>query len=837
MKAEKKIIRIIRIGFMAIAISVILGGVISHVTTEQANEIQTRIAETNSIVQHSNASLVNLSDLIGAERGYVLTGRPVYRIRVGEAAESFQDNLDALFSLTREYPMHQLRLKHVQRTFDSLHEQVVTPILEHRWDDFDQPLEAASVEEFEGFTSLSRFYKEEMHRLISVVNEESRTELEEMVAVTVRNLNTERIFNILGTILILIIIMGIQRSAVVTIRSANKSQEKLEMDLKRSRDRLEDVIEGTRAGTWDWDIPTGIVEFNDRWAEIIGYTLKELQPTSIQTWKDHAHPKDLARSKKLLKRVFDKEIDYYDFEGRMRHKDGHWVWIRDRGKVVQWDDTGRPIRMSGTHDDISDRKQIERQLFLEKEQLETTLLSVGDGIITTDAEGRVEIMNVVAEDLCGWSVHDAEGELFSTVFVTVDAKTGRPGDNPVARVLKSGVRTELYDDTILVAKDGKQRFIEDSASPIIDQNGVLAGVVLVFRDATEKRLEREQMIRIGLTDQLTQVHNRRGYEQLLKQFDREKRFPVSFMIADVNGLKLANDAFGHDMGDDLLIRVATVLKQGSKPADAVVRLGGDEFVVLMPETPLEESEQIMATLQQKMNAERIGPLPVSVSFGVSVKRSSETDSGMVLRQAESRMYKGKMIESPRVKREIIDRLLAYQHEKYPMEKIHAERVELLSDMLARAASVAEEEIAVIRKIARYHDIGKIAIDQKLLQKDQALDEEEWFDVRRHAEVGYNLLRSVPDLYDIANGVLYHHERWDGTGYPRGLSGEDIPLGSRIVALCDSYEAMVGPRSYGTPRSHMDAISEIQSCGGTQFDPNLVGFLPEAEFENLIESCN
>lgn len=835
MKAEKRIIRTMRIGFLVISVFVILVGVLSHVTTEQANEIQLQITETNDIVQHSNDSLVDLSDLIGAERGYVLTGRSVYLVRVESATDSLQNHLDALFLLTQDRPMHQRRLEHVQRAFNSLQEQVVKPLLTHYRDSSETQMEAASVAEFEGYTSLSRFYKEEMHRLLSALNTEARLDLERMVAVTVRNLNAERMVNILGTILVLFIILAIQRTAVVTIRRANSAQEKLERDLKRNRDRLEDVIEGTRAGTWEWDIRTDSIELNERWAEIIGYTLEELKPTSLQTIKDHMHPKDVARSDKLFRRVLDKEIDYYDFEGRMRHKDGHWVWIRDRGKIVEWDTAGNPIRMSGTHDDISDRKMIERQLFLEKEQLETTLLSVGDGIITTDSQGMVEIMNGVAEELTGWSSHDAEGEPFTSVFVTRDAKSGGTGDNPVARVLATRMRTELYEDTILIAKTGEERFIEDSAAPIIDQNDLIAGVVLVFRDSTEKRIEREHMIKIGLTDQLTQVHNRRGYEQILAQFDRESRYPISFIIADVNGLKLANDAFGHDMGDDLLMRVATVLTAQSRPSDAVVRLGGDEFVVLMPETPLSEAEARMAGFEATMKREHIGPLPVSVSFGASEKRSATADNGMVLRKAESRMYKEKIIESPRVKTEIIERLLAYQHKKYPFEQLHTNRVVLLSELLAREADMTADDIEMIKTIARYHDIGKIAIDQKLLQKDYALDEEEWFDVRRHAEVGYNLLRSVPSLYETATGVLHHHEWWDGTGYPRGLAGEEIPIGSRIVALCDSYEAMIGIRTYGTPRSPAEAMTEIESCSGTQFDPHLVSLVPKAAFENLVQN--
>jgi HD-GYP domain-containing protein (c-di-GMP phosphodiesterase class II) len=125
------------------------------------------------------------------------------------------------------------------------------------------------------------------------------------------------------------------------------------------------------------------------------------------------------------------------------------------------------------------------------------------------------------------------------------------------------------------------------------------------------------------------------------------------------------------------------------------------------------------------------------------------------------------------------------------------------------------------KTARYHDIGKVAVDRKLLQKQEELDDYEWHDIKRHAEMGYNLLRTVPELYEIAEGVLHHHERWDGSGYPRGISGEEIPLISRIISICDTYDAIVGDRSYGGQRTHDEAITEILACSATQFDATLV----------------
>jgi len=121
------------------------------------------------------------------------------------------------------------------------------------------------------------------------------------------------------------------------------------------------ALEGTKAGLWDWNVQTGETEFDERWAEIVGYELEELEPVSIETWEELAHSEDLERSDELLEKHFAGETDYYEFEGRMKHKNGDWVWIQDRGRVVEWDDEGNPVRMVGTHIDITERKKRRRR--------------------------------------------------------------------------------------------------------------------------------------------------------------------------------------------------------------------------------------------------------------------------------------------------------------------------------------------------------------------------------------------------------------------------------------------------------------------------------------------
>lgn len=816
-----RIITYIRIGFIVIALFVVGMGIITYVNTDQVKNIQNQVTRTDKIIEHTNETLVNLYAFIGAERGYLISPHSIHRVNINTTRDAFLTHMEALEQLTVDNKIHQQRLKHVKETFRVIYHDLVEPLIIQ----VDAAIETNDTnritEEFQTASSKSRFYLEEMTRLLLAISEEEREVRNNIVFSTMHNLNLGRTVNILGTIIILAIIFLMQKMAVTRIRKYEKAQQDAANDLQKSHERLTNVIEATRVGTWEWNIITGSVIVNEQWAQLLGYSWEELNPLNMDTWESLIDIGDLELSRSLMKDVYVHKTVYYDMEYRMLHKDGHWVWIHSRGRVTKWNDQGKALEMSGTLDDISKLKETQHYLYLETKRLETTLLSVGDAIIATDELGTIVMLNSVAEDLTGWTREEAVGKAFTEIFVTKNGQTGEKGDNPVARVFETGFKIELLDDTILVSRNGSERYIDDSAAPIKDDHGVVAGAILVFRDVTEKRKEKEGIIKLGDTDQLTQLLNRRGYSKTLKAFETNRRYPLTFMIADVNGLKLTNDAFGHDLGDQLLKTVAHVLTKESTEDDAVVRLGGDEFLILMPDTDELEAAKRLELIKKRMSRHKVGPLPVSFSLGFAVKEHHEHHSDMIFRQAESRMYRRKITESPEVKRKLIEFLLSWQHEQYEMEKSHSMNVEQLSSRFATYLGLSKESIHTVERTARYHDIGKVAVDKKLLRKEEDLDSNEWNDIRRHAEIGYNLLRTVPELYEIAEGVLHHHERWDGTGYPRGVFQENIPLASRIISICDTYDAIVGNRNYSNSRNHTDAIKEIISCSGTQFDPALV----------------
>lgn len=485
------------------------------------------------------------------------------------------------------------------------------------------------------------------------------------------------------------------------------------------------------------------------------------------------------------------------------------------------------IVLSNILSDAMEKSMIENKLYSEKERLKITLSSVGDGVITTDNQGRVESINQVAQNMTGWSEAEAIGKAFQDLFPIVNEYTREPTENPVEKVLQTGHVSGLANHTLLIAKDGREIAIADSAAPIKDNLGKIYGVVLVFRDVTEERANLREIEYLSFHDQLTGLYNRRFFETELKRLDTPRNLPISLVSADVNGLKLTNDAFGHEAGDALLKKAAEVMTGQCRADDIIARTGGDEFVLLLPRTGPEETRQIVKRIQDKVGEIYIGTVKLSISMGWAHKDVPEMDISQALKQAEKYMYHRKLFERQSILGAIINTIIGTLHEKYKREEQHSQRVSRLSVEIGRAMRLQDDIIEGLYNMGTLHDIGKIAVPEGVFNKEGSLTPEEWSEIKRHPEVGYRILSSVNDLAEIAEYILAHHERWDGQGYPKGLRQKEIPLQARIMAVADAYDAMVSERSYRKTLSQAEAVDELLRNAGTQFDPEVVRIFVEA----------
>jgi diguanylate cyclase (GGDEF)-like protein/PAS domain S-box-containing protein/putative nucleotidyltransferase with HDIG domain len=482
--------------------------------------------------------------------------------------------------------------------------------------------------------------------------------------------------------------------------------------------------------------------------------------------------------------------------------------------------------------DITERKAIELKLAKETKILEATLKSVGDGVIACDKSGLVTFLNPVAEKLTGWINEEATGKPIGDVFRIENEKEEAIGESIFHQILTHGTTMGLAEHTILVSADGTKRPIEDSAAPILLDKNEISGAVIVFSDSTEKQKRIDQIEYLSYHDHLTGLYNRRFFEEEIARLDTPRNLPITIIMGDVNGLKLINDSFGHDVGDELLIKTAEVIAKECRNDDIVARLGGDEFVILLPKTNDTEAAFLINRLQSGLNGHQIGPITLSVSFGYETKHNESEDINEILKRTEDHLYRHKLFESVSMRSKTVDLILGTLHEKNKREMLHSKRVSEIAEAIAESMGYDKDDVNQIRVAGVMHDIGKIGIDESILNNTSRLTEEEWEQMKRHSEIGYRILSSVNEFAELAEYVLEHQERWDGSGYPKGLKEHEISVPARIISIADAFDAMTTERTYKKTLTKEEAATELRQGAGTQFDPAIIELFLDQVLQKL-----
>lgn len=325
-------------------------------------------------------------------------------------------------------------------------------------------------------------------------------------------------------------------------------------------------------------------------------------------------------------------------------------------------------------------------------------------------------------------------------------------------------------------------------------------------------------------DSLTGVHNRAFYEEAIKKLDVKENLPFSIIISDVNGLKLTNDTLGHAAGDRVLIETTKLLRMHLREEDILARVGGDEFSILLPETSNQEAQEIVDRIQKAAHSFEVDLLGVlikiSISLGFATKTKTSESFSYISKLAEDYMYRIKILERESFHSTLLETLRVSLSERSNETEEHASRMAHLSNKLGKAMGLSKDDLNDLALLSSLHDIGKISIDNRILVKPSKLNANEWLEMKKHPAIGYRIAMVSPELRSIAEYILCHHERWDGSGYPQGLSGKDIPLLSRVISIVDAYDAMTNDRTYRKALAKEAAIAEISDNSGSQFDPEI-----------------
>jgi diguanylate cyclase (GGDEF)-like protein len=378
----------------------------------------------------------------------------------------------------------------------------------------------------------------------------------------------------------------------------------------------------------------------------------------------------------------------------------------------------------------------------------------------------------------------------------------------------------LTNHAVITDRSGNQISIEDSATPVKNSDGITTGVVSIFRDITQRKAQAEKIEFLSYHDHLTGLYNRRYFEEELKRIDGRRHYPLSIVMGDINSLKMINDAFGHLAGDGIIYATGKVIKKCCRPTDHATRWGGDEFVLLLPNTDGETAKKIVERMNQAAALASVDQGVLSIAFGWDTKYAVTENIMTVFKNAEGRMYKQKLKMKPEVREMTIATIMNTLFEKSGSEKNHAKNVSFYCQRIAEAMHLSEQEIEIMKTASYLHDIGKVAIDKKVLEKADCLSDEEWELIKRHPEIGYHITNTSADQSEIALAILGHHEWWDGNGYPKGLSGTDIPLLSRIIAIACAYDTILTKRPDKKPGNSRAAVNEIMAGAGSQFEPEI-----------------
>ncbi len=471
-------------------------------------------------------------------------------------------------------------------------------------------------------------------------------------------------------------------------------------------------------------------------------------------------------------------------------------------------------------------KKSKEKLHIEKEELRITIDSIGEGVIVTDLHRRIIKLNKVAEEIIGWSSMDATGNLLEDVFTIRDEVTKSALISPLQEAVDLDLSRTLEKEVILISKDHQERNIAVSASLIKDLYGKATGAVQIFRDISERRKKEEEINYITYHDQVTKVYNRAFFEKQKRTMEQEEYLPVSVIQGDINGLKLVNDAFGHAKGDELLREAADILRKYCRTTDFIMRVGGDEFTVLLPNTDYATANSIVKNIEadiyerEQKASSKAETFFISIALGAATRVDQTESLSTIINKADESMYKKKLLEKKSLHSSVLKSIKSTLEEKSHETEAHATRLVSLSKLIAVELELPIEKMYELELLASLHDIGKIGVSDQILNKPGALTEEEWIEMKKHPEIGYRIAFSTTELSGIARYILHHHERWDGSGYPQGLSGSSIPLLSRIIAVVDSFDAMCDQRSYNVVRTKEEALIEIEKNAGTQFDPQI-----------------
>lgn len=594
--------------------------------------------------------------------------------------------------------------------------------------------------------------------------------------------------------------------------------------LRESEARFRLIAEEAPVGICISDRDQRTLYLNRKFIDLFGYTLADIP--SVEAWWPLAYPDQALRSRirrewhAAVAEASRNQVEIKPMQYPVTCKDGSI-------KEIEFRLASRGGMNVVLFTDITERKMMVEELRNSERNYREIFNAGKDAIFIQDSiTGAVVDVNDAAVKM--YECEDKDELISGKIETYSDIDTGYSRERimeMIRSVLKSGKESFEWRAR---TKSGRPFWVEVSLKLV--RIGEAERILAVVRDITERKQIDDRIRYISFHDSLTGLYNRAYLEEEMQRLDTSRQYPLSIVIADLNGLKLVNDTYGHSAGDDMLKAAAKVFRESCRADDIIARWGGDEFVVLLPQTSVPEAEQICERIRDGCRNAYVSDVPVSMALGTKSKEDHKKELTAVLREAEDHMYRQKLTESRSIKSAVLKALLKTLEEKSYETEIHTRRMQKAAAQIGRDLGLSDAEQHRLNLLITLHDIGKINIAEEVLTKKGPLSAEEWAVIRKHPETGFRIARATEDFAHVAEDILAHHERWDGAGYPQGLKGKEIPLLARITAIADAYEVMSNGRPYKKKLGRDEIVSEFKKNAGRQFDPDLV-----IVFLNILKS--
>jgi len=651
--------------------------------------------------------------------------------------------------------------------------------------------------------------------------------------------NVEVVMNFLQNITQLIIEMTAEKLDQIDLNEAiKKSEAALQESQVQLKQNMNDLLESQRIahlGTWRLNLATNQVVWS---AEL--YKMYGFDPTlPLPSYTEHMKlftPESWDKLSTSIEHTTTVGIPYeLELETANKDRPNGWMWTRGEAET---DSKGNISAIWGAAQDISERKRAEAAL----QESENRLIAAQKMAHVGNWELNLDTNSIWAseESFNIYGIEQISQYLSLDIVQNIVLPEYR---NLLDHKLRGLIaQSEKYNAEfeIIKANTGKKIFVHSIAILQTDGNGKPYKVVGTIQDITDRKKAEESLLYTNYHDYLTGLYNRRLFEEKKNLLDIEEMLPLSIIISDINGLKLINDGLGHAQGDNLIIETAKIIQSCCRKKGILARTGGDEFSILLPKTDKRTAAEILNNIQTACSNYNKSlaneTFYINISLGYGTKGKSDENFEQVSKLAEDAMYQRKLLEHKSSHSAIISSIKATMIEKSNETEEHAERLVFLSRIVGSELGLSQSQLDNLELYATLHDIGKVGISNHILKKPGTLSQDEWVEMKKHSIIGYRIAMSTPELVPIAEYILSHHERWDGKGYPQGLSGVNIPLPSRILAVVDAYDAMTGDRCYRKAMPAEDAIEEIKGNAGTQFDPDISKIFVERIY-NKIKNNN